>query len=296
MQQVDKGYSFMATQRMSPAYYKRNHALLLSWIRQQGPATWFLTLTMSEGSWLDLLKILFVLKNGPENMPDDDYFRNLSWKEKCELIKSNPFAISRHFDKKLRYLHRDVIKGPAKPLGEVVDHVGCVEAQYRGSLHIHELLFCKAAPVIDVDDDRKVCDFVDEFVSCSKRLPDIPGIELTEEDRLLPEKLQLHSHRSTCRRGKNKSCRFNMPFPPLKRTTVLRPLVGVDDLEKKRLRKVRSRIIDCVNSVLKDGSDPSFEEFLGGVVVFQKKLMTMLCVVMLRVQRCIWRVVQVREM
>ena len=252
----------MSTQRLSLAYFKRCHSVLTAWIRQLGKATWFFTLTMAEGHWVDLLRILYILKNGRDNVPTDEELLNMSFKEKSQLIKSNAVALARHWDKKLRYLHREVIYGILRPLGHVVDHVGCVEAQYRGSLHIHELLFCKDAPCIDIDDDQTVCDFVDRHVSCASRLPDIPGVKLTEVDRRLPEKLQVHNHRTSCRKGKKGACRFGIPYAPCPTTTIIRPLVGVPETELARLRSVYKNIAEELEAALKRGVDIGFDEFL----------------------------------
>ena len=79
------------------------------------------------------------------------------------------------------------------------------------------LVWLENAPTYDPDypeSKREVCDFIDEFVTCSSK-------DLSPE--LLS--LQKHKHSHTCYKklGQN-HCRFNIPYFPMDKTTILEPL------------------------------------------------------------------------
>ena len=52
------------------------------------------------------------------------------------------------------------------PLGEIVDYAIRIEFQARGSPHAHCVIWVRDAPKFEVDDDTKVCDFIDQYISC----------------------------------------------------------------------------------------------------------------------------------
>ena len=85
---------------------------------------------------------------------------------------------------------------------------------------MHTVIWVKDAPEYGVDHDSKVCDFIDQYVSC----------KLPKEDGKLRELvllLQQHKHSSYCKR--NKSCRFNFPKPPSSKTFIAKPENDDDD-------------------------------------------------------------------
>ena len=68
-------------------------------------------------------------------------------------------------------------------MGFIEDYSGVLEDQYRGSLHGHFIAYVRNAPVIDEDPDGAVVEFVDRYVSCCRKLPNLPGITFSEEDK-----------------------------------------------------------------------------------------------------------------
>ena len=231
---ADKGFSFLSTQRLSPSYYKSLERNYLAWIRQLGNPTFFLTFSMPEAHWPDLLKILYKSKYPEQIVPSEDDLLNLFFSEKSKLIREDPVSIVRHFHKKLRYLLKRVLQNSNGPLGEVTDYIGSVESQFRGSAHVHLLVYVKVAPDFNRDPDKLIADFVDKCCSVSRQLPDIDGINLSEEDRNLPSKLQQHRHKQTCYKGNRSKCRFDFPHPPLRTTTIIRPF-SIDTSEAEVL-------------------------------------------------------------
>ena len=75
------------------------------------------------------------------------------------------------------------------PIGHILDFFYRVEFQQRGSPHIHALFWIKDAPQYGIDDDDKIVNFVDKYVTCSN----IPENNLDEE--LI--NLQMHRHAKT---------------------------------------------------------------------------------------------------
>ena len=93
--------------------------------------------------------------------------------------------------------------------------------------HIHGLLWIEDAPIYGVDEDQIVCDFIDQYVSCT--------LPTEEEDKELHDLLamQTHNHTDSCQkksvkdakrpegmsdadwklRLKDLKCRFNFPRP-----------------------------------------------------------------------------------
>lgn len=88
----------------------------------------------------------------------------------------------------------------------VIDYYFRVEFQMRGSPHVHIFLWLENAPKYNKDNpfSRNACvKFIDEFITCS----------YSEINPFIS--FQTHKHKSQCykTKGKNKRCRFNIPFP-----------------------------------------------------------------------------------
>ena len=93
-----------------------------------------------------------------------------------------------------------------------MDYAIRIEFQARGSPHAHTILWIKDAPKLGVHSDEDVCNFIDQYISCS-----------APEDADLAHlvfKVQKHRHSATCRR--NGHCRFHYPRPPSPQTLIAR--------------------------------------------------------------------------
>ena len=144
--------------------------------------------------------------------------------QKTDILRSNPVTAARMFDQRVEILLKDVIRSPAKPIGEVIDYFYRVEFQQRGSPHIHCLFWVKDAPVFDKESDQDICDFVDKYVTC-----ELPNQETETELYKIVTEVQCHSkkHSKSCKKG-NKECRFGFPKPPVKNTFITRPKTDND--------------------------------------------------------------------
>ena len=198
----DDAYHFLKNVRGSPAYCQRVMYDVLAMIRQLGIPTWFLTLSAADMQWPDVIQTI-ARQYGTVYTEEDiaSFEVSGSGKIQSQLLGTSSIVSTQIF-----------LKSKAHPLGELVDYAIRIEFQARGSPHAHTILWIKDAPKLNVDSDEDVCDFIDQYISCT-----IP------EDTELAEvvcKVQKHRHSSTCRRSGQ--CRFHYLRPPSPHTMVAR--------------------------------------------------------------------------
>ena len=229
----DKAYCFMKNIRGSPPYYQRTFYDLLAMIRQLGTPTWFFTLSAADLKWPDIT----IAKQYGVHYTDDEVSA-LSFWEKSNWLKRNPVTAARHFHYRVNMFFQDFLKSTAQPLGEVVDYAIRIEFQARGSPHAHCIIWVKDAPKYGVDHDSVVCDFIDQYVSCS-----IPNENSKLKELVLL--LQQHKHSSYCRR--NKVCRFNFPKFPSPKTLITKDGAMPNDATQALavLRKVQKLLAEA---------------------------------------------------
>ena len=216
----DNAYSFLKNIRGSPPYYQRTFYDLLAMIRQLGTPTWFFTLSAADLKWPDMIQT--IARQYGMQYTDDEVVA-LSFDEKSNWLRRNPVTAARHFQYRLNVLFQDFLRSTAKPLGEIIDYAIRIEFQARGSPHAHCVIWVKDAPKYGVDHDSKVCNFIDQYVSCKVPKEDCKLKELV----LL---LQRHKHSSYCKR--NKKCRFNFPKPPSCKTLITKDDTDPDDIKQ----------------------------------------------------------------
>ena len=242
----DRAYSFMKNIRGSPPYYQRTFYDLLAMIRQLGTPTWFFTLSAADLKWPDMIQT--IAKQYGVHYTDDEVAK-LSFDEKSNWLKRNPVTAARHFHYRLTVFFQEFLKSTAKPLGEIADYAIRIEFQARGSPHAHCVIWVKDAPEYGVDHDNKVCDFIDQYVSC----------ELPNQDSKLRELvllLQQHKHSSYCKR--NKSCRFNFPKPPSSKTLIAKSSEDDDDVVAQKVA-----VLSKVQKLITEGNtDMSLDDLL----------------------------------
>ena len=169
----------------------------------------------------------------------------LSWDEKCEILRSNPVTAARQFNYRVDKFFSVFLKSSSNPLGKLNDYFIRIEFQARGSPHAHALLWVQDSPRINVQSDQEVCDYVDRYVTCAAR-PD---------DQELTRKLhvQRHSHSSACRRGRDKDCRFDFPQLPTPETVIARTPEEVELLAMLLERAAKCKT--AVKHALEQNSD-----------------------------------------
>ena len=163
-----------------------------------------------------------------------------------------------HFQYRLHIFWHEFLKSPAEPLGKIFNYAIHIEFQARGSPHAQTLVWVENAPKIFIDDNQEICDFIDNYVSCS-----IPREEGKLKEQVLL--LQQHKHSSYCNRKKN-YC-FKFPHPPSTRTLISSPATGdaSDDNNDDTTTQTNqaSQTLSKVRKLLIDGkTDVSLDELL----------------------------------
>ena len=198
-------------------------------VRQLGTPTWFFTVSAADLKWPDMIRV--IARQFGKFYKTDEEIEQLAFEERCNWIRRNPVAAARHFHYRLNCLFTDSFKSDAQPLGELQDYAIRIEFQLRGSPHAHCILWMKDSPKFGIDPDRKVCEYIDRYISC----------ELPSEEGLLKNLvslLQMHRHSTYCK--KTGKCRFKFPHPPSTQTLIAQ-CPDNDDTEDvtKRLGSVR---------------------------------------------------------
>ena len=226
---LDEGFIVLRNLRGSPPYFEKCKKDLFAMIRQLGKPTWFCSFSAAETRWYHLIKILGCLIDNKEYT--DEHIKNMSWKQKSELIQKDPVTCARNFEHMVQLFIHTFLKSSSHPIGEILDFFYRVEFQQRGSPHIHGLFWIKDAPEFGKDIEEDIVKFVDTYV-CS-------SAQSKERNELV--NLQRHRHSKTCKKRGNNVCRFNFPLPPMPKTMILEPL-DLADLHENFAEKLKKKI------------------------------------------------------
>ena len=208
----ENAYTFMNTIKGSPAYWKNMLSDVLAMVKQLGIPSFFLTLSCADLRWNEFPIIISKLK-GKELSAEE--ISAMSYFEKCELLNSNPVLLARHFQYRVETFFKEIVLNG--PLGIILYYVIRVEFQTRGSPHVHCLLWAKDMPILSNETIPQYEQFVDSLVSAS-----IP--EDNCELRNLVKKFQVHHHSKTCKKYKEKECRFGYGQFFSRKTIIAKPL------------------------------------------------------------------------
>ncbi|XP_066264724.1 uncharacterized protein [Branchiostoma lanceolatum] len=219
----DQGYRFLQPVRGTPQFWDKTLNELYAMIRQLGIPTWFATFSAADLRWPEVLE---AIRQDHSTVPVSE----LSWEERCNILKSNPVTAARMFDHRVSLFFTHLIKSPSQPIGEVVETFTRTEFQQRGSPHIHCLFWVKDAPKLNVNSEEEICSFVDRYV-CSQ----LPDSETDKELFDIVSQVQMHrkGHTSSCKKG-GKVCRFGFPKPPVKQTFLCSPVAKQDLTDEER--------------------------------------------------------------
>lgn len=182
-------------------------------LRQLGVPTFFLTNSMADTRWIELLQALAWQADGRQLSREEA--EALSWEERARLVKNDPVTCARYYRMRMETLLK-TIKNCPDIIGPLKDFFFRDKFQHRGAPHSHWLAFIAGAPVFGRDSDDTICSWVDSFVICSAIYPTVQHLV----------DLQIHRHKKSCKLKKNGKiqCRFNFPLPPMKATKILYPL------------------------------------------------------------------------
>ena len=258
LQRFDEGHYVFKQIRNSPPYLMLCRKQLHAMIRQIGSPTWFMSLSAADTKWIDLLNILRQDEEDVKykNVPTHE----LPWQYTSELVSKNPVICARFFNNRCDTFIQNVLMSPHNPIGKVVDYAYRIEFQYRGSPHIHLIVWCEDAPSADMSEEE-IAEYIDKYVSCSVDVPDdcVPFLEM-----------QRHLHTKTCAKGSKKPkpsvltrCRFGFDIPPMRKTRVLHPLPLTSKKEEKERKSLYCLYIKIKEHLrdLQGGKDISLDNF-----------------------------------
>ena len=202
----DEGYRVLKSVHDSPAYWQTMPFDMLSKVKQLGPVTWFLTLSVADMQWNELIRVVCDFYG--ETKSDEDIVE-IPWTDWCHYIMRNPVLIASHIDYMFHQLFHRVIKSSPHPVAQVLDYEVKKEFQARGYVHFHMVIWVESAPKLDVDDDSEVITFIDNYVS--SHIPDN-----NKPLANLVTKLRTHHHTHACKQCG--ACRFSFPQVPSPQT------------------------------------------------------------------------------
>ena len=157
-----------------------------------------MTLSLADLKWNELVSIINKLNK--QRLSQED-IRNLAYHHRCQLLNSNPIIVARHFLYRVEVFFKEIIIDG--PLGKTKYYAIHVEFQVRGLPHVHCFLWMLNAPVLISDNKEEYVAFVDQIVHAF-----LPDRNENPELHELAKLYQLHRHSKTCRKYKNKVCRF----------------------------------------------------------------------------------------
>jgi hypothetical protein len=264
------GFKDLKTLRGSPYYHEQGKKDLFAMFWQLGTATFFVTNLMADTHWKELLVMLSLLVD--KNVIKEDDVDQMDVETRRRLLRSEPVTYARYYRHRMDSL-LTVVCSCDDIIGKVDDFFLRDEFQQRGSPHSHWLTFDDKAPVYGKQPNQKICDYVDDFITCAR------DPEIAEELILLQE----HKHSNTCfkrEKGCLPSCRFRYPQPPMQRTTILEPLgPEVSKKDAETLRKQWSRIFDRLKAIDKGKEllDQELSDFLPDEGWSEEDYMLALC-------------------
>ncbi|VDI59074.1 Hypothetical predicted protein [Mytilus galloprovincialis] len=236
----DEGIKFLKPIRGTPPFWQKTQKDVLAMIRQIGIPAFFCSFSAADLRWSEIIESIMMQQGIAVNADE------LSWDEKCKILRCNPVTAARMFDHRFHLFLKTVIMSDAHPIGKVKDYFYRVEFQQRGSPHTHCLFWIEDAPKFEEDEDQKVIDFVDKYITCS-----VPSVDVDPELHKIVNAVQQHSkhHSKSCKK-KGTNCRFNFPRPPSVHSFISRPTTEKDLTEsdikvcKNKLETVWKEIKD----------------------------------------------------
>ena len=259
--------------RGTPQYFKNMTYDVLAKIRQFGVFTFFLTFSAGEFYWTEVIQV--AARRYGENLTDEQV-NDMEWNTKLKYLQRNPVVVARQIDYIFQKLWGKVILSGMHPIGQILNYDNRSEFQKRGGEHIHSLIHVKDAPKIDENDDSEIIEFIDKY--CTVALPNKDSHPILYK---LVSTVETHKHTFTCRKTKDKFCRFGYPQLPSESTKIIR----VQEVDKKKIaaaKKILDKVllqliqIDDLSTVtlseILTMCDVSVDEYYNAVDEIQKKL------------------------
>ena len=235
----DQVFASFKNIRGTPQYWQQMQLDMLAKLRQLGPYTFFITGSAAEFHWPQVIKI--VAKQYGTDLSTEEV-NSMDWNTKRMWLQRNPVTVARQIDFVFEQLWNKVILSGSHPIGQILNYDRRKEMQGRGTEHFHAAIHVKDAPKLDEQTDEQCITFIDKYISCQ-----IPNKEEDEELFQLVKTRQVHHHTKTCKKNKNKSCRFGYPRSPSPFTLIARPPDNEDAAcIKQRAMKIQGKVYQAL--------------------------------------------------
>ncbi len=272
-----EGQLMLRTIRSSPQFWQWKKMELYAMIRQLGCPSLFMTFSPAECDWLELIVILYNLKNPSANIHKDQAAK-LPLTDRYSLISENPVTTARYFDSRMKEMQKFLLnKNGVFKDHPIVDHFYRIDFQNRGSPHLHMLAWLKNAPVANFVDGtfenhNECTDFIDKYITVNRPENDRIEDSCNNIKYSANIKYQIHNCYNDHCLSKNKYgfivCKYGFPWPILPETLILEPYsVELEAEERwKHMKNYDSirKYLDEISKLRRNNSDYyiSFEEFL----------------------------------
>ena len=259
---IDTNKVFLKTIPNSIQYWSNRKKDLFAMMRQLGKPTAFLTISANEVNWPDLILTLYKWSsNLKENgVHGAEIFEHLDAYQRAQLVAQDPVICCIHFNKLLSCMLAMLkSKKSWNPFGRyyVKEHFYRIECQHRGSPHAHILLWLNGDPNEEVSEEMPLT---------VELLTSLCTVDKSSLRDPLMIKNQTHAHTFTCTKRGETSCRFNIPYWPMKETRILLPLAKDD----KRRNLFKSKVKEC-RSKLESNLYESLGDFLVDIDEYVEK-------------------------
>lgn len=256
---------FAAGLRSTRQYWRQRCAELLEMVAQIGTPTVFFTLSAADYHWADIFKLI-----NPNIEPE-----NLTDKQRRDLMHENPHLTAYYFQKRAGIFITKIMRKFFK----VKDYWYRFEWQWRGSPHVHGLLWLENAPNIDdveslnEDQINSVINYFDTLCSamnynpqarsainpCRRKYSQVPLERRDQDLQELLNNVQRHTKcGKTClrkKRGSNReTCRFNFPQTLRDHSSIEKPNGAYEFLPKRNDERMQ-RYNSYVSQVWRANTD-----------------------------------------
>lgn len=211
---VEKNLTFLKSVPNSVQYWSSRKRDLFAMIRQLGKPTMFLTLSANEIRWPKFLDLLNKLSKRYPGLNGETLNRS----QRCTLVSEDPVTCCVYFQKLVNCIMSMLrSKQSYNPFGRyrVLDFFIRIEFQHRGSPHAHILLW------LNDDPQEKVSENMPNTIALLETLCSVNSNDLPEDSMYSN---QVHKHTFTCYKRGEITCRFGIPYWPMKSTCILLPL------------------------------------------------------------------------
>lgn len=244
----DIAYRFANTVTGTPAYWEKQKKHVLAMIRQFGFFDIFVTISMAETHWLELLVIL--KQTVDSEVINNEDASDMDFAEKCRLIQKDPITCALYFDQRTNELKKTWAATDG-PFGarKILHSFYRIEFQHRGSPHMHMVIWLENVPKFDPEqqNQNEVSQFINEVIT------------VDSDNGACEDFIGYQRHRCTftCKRkvfGKI-VCRFGAPFFPMDETCILDPIpddfAWASTTKKKEITELREKIVQILEKQAK---------------------------------------------